>query len=403
MKNQVIEAYYRLLRVVPTKKHRYLFDSFQITSRLIGVIGARGTGKTTLLLQYIKERIPNPDHALYFSADHLYFTQHSLIEFVQEQYEKEGRTYFFIDEIHKYPNWNQELKNIYDSFPEIYLVFSGSSSIDLIHGSYDLSRRAVLYRLQGLSFREYLNFECDTSLATVSYESILTSHRSITAKLSEIPKLLGHFQRYCKEGFYPFYFEDKGTYSARLFSVIDKTIYEDIASYYSLKTENLPIIKKLVAYFATIKPGEVSVNNIAKSLMIDNKTASHYIEILCAAGMLRSVGIDKTGSSMIRTPAKVFLNNPNMYRSILSDLGHDGPIGTVRECFFLCMLQGAGKTVFYSKQGDYRVNDSIFEIGGKSKGFAQIKNAQDGFLVKDDLLISTGKREIPLYLFGFLY
>jgi predicted AAA+ superfamily ATPase len=403
LKDLIIETYYRLLQAVPTKKHRYLFNTFSIESRLIGIIGARGTGKTTLMLQYIKERLPNHDEALYFSADHLYFANHSLLEFVQEQFEKEGRSFFFIDEIHKYPNWNQELKNIYDSFPAIHLVFSGSSNIKLIQGSYDLSRRAILFRLQGLSFREYVNFECDKNLSVVPFENVLDSHRAVTTDLSQIPKLLRHFQNYCKEGFYPFYFEERATFSARLLSVIEKTIYNDIASFYSLKTDSLPVLKKLVVYFSTIQPGETSINNIANSLMIDNKTVARYIEILCATGILRSVGIDKTGSAMIRNPEKVFLNNPNMYHSILSEIGHSGRIGTIRECFFLTMLQGAGKKVFYSKQGDYTVDSHIFEIGGKGKDFSQIKESPDGFLVKDDLLISSGKREIPLYLFGFLY
>ncbi len=403
MKHIIVQTYYRLLNAVSTEKYRYLFSSVDMSHRLIGIVGARGTGKTTILLQYIKERIDDHDKALYFSADHIYFVENSLFEFVQEQYELEGRIYFCIDEIHKYPNWNQELKNIYDSFPSIHVAFSGSSSIDLIKGSYDLSRRGLLYRLKGLSFREYLNFEYDMELTTYSFETIIAEHQKISRELSEIPQIMGHFRNYLQNGFYPFFFEDRDNFSERLLSIIEKTVYEDIASFYNLKTGNIPILKKILAYFATIQPGEISFNTIAKSLRIDNKTLMHYIEILTATGLLLRIGVDKEGAAMIRKPEKVFLNNPNMYHTLLTELGHSGRIGTVRENFFISMLKGADEKVFYCTTGDYTCRNTIFEIGGKNKDLKQLKNIEKSYLVKDDTLVSGSKREIPLYLWGFLY
>ncbi len=402
MKEQLIQTYYRLLEKTSTEKHRGFFNQFELTGRLIGLIGARGTGKTTLMLQYIKEKT-DPHTALYVTADHIYFTEHSLLSFIEEQYSREGRRLFFIDEVHKYPRWNQELKNIHDSFPDITVVFSGSSSLDLITGSYDLSRRAILHHLPGMSFREYLNFETGLVQDPFSFEQIIESHQSISMKLAEIPRLLGHFKEYLENGYYPFFFDDKTTFHERLLSVIEKTIYEDIASYYSLRTENLPLLKKMIAFFATIQPGETSVNGIAKALGVDNKTAGNYIEMLRSTGLIRSVGVNKSGSALVRTPDKVFLNNTAMYYAVSGNLGIENRIGTVRECFFLSMIQNAGKSAFYAKRGDYSVNDFCFEIGGKNKDYSQIKDIANSYLVKDDMLVSGGRREIPLWLFGFIY
>ena len=402
VKKQLISTYQRLLKNTPTTHHRYLFKH-SLDKRLCGIIGARGTGKTTLMLQHIKERL---DHtrALYFSADHLFFSQSTLFEYIQDQYEIEEIRYFFIDEIHKYPNWNQELKNIYDSFPDIQLTFSGSSSIDLIKGSHDLSRRALLYRMTGMSFREFLLFEKDIDLPTYSFEQILASHPKISEELSDIPGLRKLFSEYLAHGYYPFYFEDKETFSQRILSIIEKTIYEDIASFYKLKTENLPHLKRMLIFLATIKPGEVNTNNIAKAMQIDNKTVVGYLEMLEGTGLIRRISIDRMGGPLLRKPDKIFLNNTSLYNAIAQETGREAYTGTVRETFFLSMLHGANHSPHYATSGDYTCNDITFEIGGKNKGFEQVSNMQTkAFVVKDDILQSDSKRSIPLYLWGFLY
>lgn len=401
MKQIILETYYRLLARTTTETHRYLFDTFNMSRQLVGIVGARGTGKTTMLLQYIKEKITDPDKALYFSADHIYFSENSLFEFVAEQYELEGRTHFCIDEVHKYPNWNQELKNMYDSFPDVHVAFSGSSSIDLITGSYDLSRRGVLYRLKGLSFREFLLFEKGLELPVYTMNDLMEKHLEMSREFADIPTLRALFNEYLQCGYYPFYFEDKEFFSQRLLSLIEKSIYEDIASFFNLKTANLPVLKKILAFLATIQPGEVSLNTMAKSLRVDHKTVSGYIDVLQSAGLLFKVGVNKSGAAMVRKPEKIFLQNSNLYAALQKELGHEGRIGTIRESFFLSMIDGAGLNPFYDTIGDYSVGETIFEIGGRNKDFKQVKDA--GFLVKDDILIGAGKREIPLYLFGFLY
>ncbi len=239
------------------------------------MIGPRGVGKTTLLLQFIKNKVLNPRDAFYFSADHIFFNTTTLWEFIQTLYEEEGVELIFVDEIHKYPNWNQELKNIYDSFPRLKIVFSGSSSLDLVTGSYDLSRRAALHYLHGLSFREYLNFTTGSNFGTLTFADIVNSPLEASADLAEIPRLKGHFKTYLRQGYYPFLFEDEGQFFDRLERVINKTIYEDIGNYYSLKTTNLRYFSKILSFLATIPPGKISMNNLAQNLSIDSKTVLH--------------------------------------------------------------------------------------------------------------------------------
>lgn len=222
---------------------RYLYDSFDLGNRLIGLIGPRGVGKTTLLLQYIKNKLAKEER-FYFSADSVYFQKMGLLDFVRDLYDLEGYRIIFIDEIHKYHNWQQELKNIYDSFPSLKVVFSGSSMLDLVKGSYDLSRRAKLYYLHGLSFREYLNFSLNLSLVPINMGDILQDSLNSINQVKAVPKILTHFENYLKNGYYPFVFEDVHSYYEKVLRIVEKTIFEDIANYYSLKTQNLPFFKK---------------------------------------------------------------------------------------------------------------------------------------------------------------
>jgi predicted AAA+ superfamily ATPase len=393
----------RLLQATETVYHRYIFDEFNIDSRLTGLIGARGTGKTTLLLQFIKEKVEKPNEALYVSLDNIHFSSNSLFNFVNEMIETEGIRIFFFDEVHKYPGWNQELKNIYDSFPEVTVVFSGSSSIDLVEGSHDLSRRAVLFRLTGMSFREYLKFTNIAELPVINLQTILENKNDIEAKLASIPKLRGYFKDYLAHGYYPFFLESVDTYHQKLLRVIEKTVYEDISNYYKLNTDKLPFFKKILSYMATIPPSELNRNNIAKHLGLDHKTIQHYLQILQQTGMAELISSPQAGSQLLKTTEKIYLDNPNIYQAIVTEIGHDYQVGTVRELFFIKMLKNAGYNVHYSKTGDFIVDDVIFEVGGKSKTRKQLKQTtQEAYLVKDDTLYG-GKSEIPLHLFGFLY
>lgn len=403
MIDQLFATHKRLLQATQTKHHRYIFDDFNLDNRLTGLIGGRGTGKTTLLLQFIKEKIENKSEALYVSLDNLHFSNNRLLDFVNEMIETQGIRTFFLDEVHKYQGWNQELKNIHDSYPEITLVFSGSSSIDLIGGTYDLSRRAVLFRLKGMSFREYLSFMNVSELPPIGLLELIENKDDIEGKLASLPKLRGYFKDYLSHGYYPFFLESKDTYQQKLMRVIEKTVYEDISNYYKLKTEKLPYFKKILSYMATIPPSELNRNNIAKHTGLDHKTVQHYLQILQETGLVELVSSKQSGSQILKTTEKIYLDNPNIYQSISAEIGFDYQIGTVRELFFIKMLKNAGYKVHYSKTGDFTVDDMIFEIGGKGKTRKQLKQiSKDAYLVKDDILYG-GKNEIPLHLFGLLY
>ena len=382
---------------------RYLYDSFKIESRLVGLSGPRGVGKTTLILQHIRE-FQDVHSIFYCSADNIYFSKTGLFDFILQQYETEGIKLFFIDEAHKYKGWAQELKNVYDSFPDVTVVFSGSSSMDLIKGAYDLSRRGVMHHLHGLSFREYINFTTDSDFQAIRFETLIADRKQISAELGSIPKLKGLFLEYLKFGYYPFIFESKDLYFEKLGNIIEKTIYEDIASFYRLKTANLHIFKQILHYLCTIPPGEINAYNIGKSLSLDNKTAMHYLIILQETGLVRLIYADKTGSALVRKPVKVFVDNTSLLHGITATLGQPLNQGTLRELFFISMLQNSGENVFYSKDaGDYLCHKIVFEIGGKNKKKKQISNVSgDAFLVKDDTLNATSF-SIPLWLFGFLY
>ncbi len=396
------EIYHGLLDGAVFTKHRYLFEEINLNNRLTGIVGARGVGKTTLMLQLIKEKLPKGKKAFYVSADNIYFQEIRLFEFVADLYRYENIDFFFIDEIHRYPNWDQELKNIYDSFPNINIVFSGSSSIDLVKGGYDLSRRAQLHTLYGLSFREYLNFTQNLSELPVSFDSLIHHSDEIARSLSKTPMLLGHFQDYLAHGYYPYYQEDPKGFYQRIHQTLDKAIYQDIANFYQLKTQNLVHFKRILNFLATIPPGELSINNLAKNLQIDNKTAQFYLEILSEIMVVRKVTIAEGGHKLLRLPGKVFIDNTTLLTALNNYLGEPLSVGTVRELFFLQSTINARLSVFYSNIGDYMIEQYTFEVGGKNKTNRQLKDQDNSFIVKDGVL-HPSYNSIPLYLFGFLY
>lgn len=402
MLSKIIATYQRLLQHTTFSHHRYIYKDFSLNNRLTGLIGPRGTGKTTLLLQYIKENLPI-DESIYTSLDHIYFSQNNLIEFVDELYEIYGVKNFFFDEAHKYPNWNQELKNLYDSYPDIKIVFSGSSSLDLTKGAYDLSRRGIIYRINGMSFREYLLFNDIANIPVISLEDLLHNRVDYETEIGAISKIMGHFKTYMGRGYYPFALEGEQTYSQKIQRIIEKTIYEDISNYYKLKTENLVYFKRIISYMATIPPGELNRNNIARNIGLDNRTIQNYLEILQDTGLIQLIRKDKAGSNLLKKTEKMFLDNPDIYISISEEVGFETPVGTLRESFFIKMILNSNNQIHFSDIGDFSVNNTNFEIGGKNKNLKQIKeHLENSFLVKDDVLTGS-KFEIPLYLFGFLY
>ena len=396
----------RLISSVQTSTYRYLYPHFNINSRLTGIIGPRGVGKTTLMLQYLKNHLYKDKNAFYFSADYIYFNTNSILSFVNQMFQEEGIEIFFIDEIHKYKfgDWSQELKNIYDSFPSIKIIFSGSSALDLVHGSYDLSRRAKMFYLQGMSFREYINFKANLAIEPIAFEELIKNYQSNNTLLMNIPKIMGYFKEYLSRGYYPFLFEEQDlhTYYEKISQIIEKTIFEDISQFYNLKTNNLFHLNKILNFLASIPPGQINIHNLAKNLSIDDKTTFNYLNMLNNTGLIRIIYPTANGNQILRKPEKIFLNNTTLLSTINKFLAKPVDQGNLRELFFIQSVENANIPVFYSKEGDYQVNEFIFEIGGKNKTKKQIKNSIHALLVKDDILVST-KNEIPLYFFGFLY
>lgn len=403
MKDLLHATYHRLIQGLDVKTHRFLYSEFHLKNRLTGIIGPRGVGKTTLFLQYIKEHLYAQQEAFYFTADHVYFNQMTLLEFITQLYYTDGVKAVFIDEIHKYKNWRQELKNIYDALPEIRIAFSGSSSLDLIRGSYDLSRRAKLFYLPGLSFREYLDLHINKKFPVLNLNELLFDSTKFNAEFSHIPKILNYFKEFLIYGYYPFVFEDKDAYQEKLLRIIEKTLYEDIAEYYNMKTENLYHLKKMLSFLATIPPGEVNTHNLAKNLNLDHKTAFNYLIMLQETGLIRMLYSKQTGNRILTKPEKIFLHNTSLFYALNSVRGELPPIGSLRELFIFQSIANAKYPIHYSTQGDFIVNDHILEIGGKNKNFPQLKNANHpALLVKDDIVTAT-KHTIPIYYFGFLY
>jgi len=401
MLDSLKQIFHQLLKNTQLKQHRFLFEHFNLNDRLTGLLGPRGVGKTTLLLQYIKTNYTS-NEVFYVSADHIYFTHISLYEFIFKLYQEEGIKTFFIDEIHKYKSWSQELKNLYDGFPDMVLIFSGSSSLDLIKSSYDLSRRAKLFHLPGMSFREYLNLKNNTTLEAVSLETMLESPHQLTEQIKDLNLLKPQFQAYLQHGFYPFYYESPLSYHEKLLAIIDKTIFEDIAEFYQLKTTNLATLRKILTYLASIPPGTINTHNLAKNVSVDDKTVLNYLQQLGETGLIRLVYAAEKGNAFLRRPEKIFLNNTNIQYALEGHIKGKIELGSIRELFFIQTLQSAGITPFHSKKGDYKVDDFIFEIGGKSKTTQQIQGLTHAYLVQDDIIIPS-KRARPLWHFGFLY
>lgn len=355
-------------------------------------------------MQYLKINHAKDETALYVLADSVFFRQGDLFEFAREFHLKYGGKTLLIDEIHRYENWNQELKNIYDSLPDLAIIFSGSSSLNLIRGKYDLSRRSILYSLPGLSFREYLAFEKNIKTKIYRLEDLFRNSSGISKELAQNKYILKYFNEYLKQGYYPFYREDADThlYYSRILNTIDKAVYEDIGSFYHLKTQNLIIFKKILYFLISISPGEINVNKLAKSLVRNNVTISEYLEILKETGLIRFLPNNKAGHAMIRSAVKVFLDNTNIAYALNATTGHILEIGTIRELFLLNQLQNASYIPAFTRYGDFEIDKKVIEIGGRSKNFTQLKNIKNSYLVLDDILIGE-KRKIPLHLFGFLY
>lgn len=402
--DELRQIHNRLLNNATHIFERDFYKEFTFDGDIVGIVGPRGVGKTTFLLYYIQKNYAFAEDALYVSCDNIYFIQNSLFNLAHDFYTYNKGKLLCIDEIHKYNNWNQELKNITDSFPDLKILFSGSSSIDILKGKFDLSRRVITKRLFGLSFREYLEFYGLLNHKKYSLSELLENHTQIALSISKDIPILKYFNEYLEIGYYPYSrkYMDKQNFFDSLYNAITKTIYEDISSVYNLKTENLQSFRKILYFVCISSPGEINSNRISQSIGKDNKTVETYISILEESGLFQFLYTQKNGHAFIRKPEKLYIDNTNIMFSILSKIAKNIDHGRLRETFVLNQLRNSNYAVFYPDKGDFIVENAIFEVGGKSKDRKQIAGNTQGFILQDGIESSSGNK-IPLYLLGFLY
>ncbi len=392
----------RLIAQLPSTRRQSFFDQINWNARLIGVIGARGTGKTTLLLQRLADQDTTGRAYLYVSADHLQVQSVGLYSVASSFFKLGGKT-IIIDEIHKYHSWSQEIKNLYDGFPQAKIYISGSSTLALQAGKADLSRRIVYYRLPGLSFREYLHLSANMNAQPVALTDILENHPEISRDLLRGEPILGHFQDYLDHGIYPFFLEGTAEYLPRLLNVLEKAFYEDIPTAIGIKTSNVVLLKRILWLIATSQPFVPNIEKMSRELKISKPTIHTYLDALARAALILNLFTSETGYRLIRKPSKIYLENTNLLIAVAGSAGAHALKGTIRETLFANQVAGSGRSMAIPRQGDFLVEDRyLFEIGGRSKGSSQIANAENAFVVQDDIEVGHGHM-IPLWLFGFLY
>ncbi len=384
------EHFNKLLSETSTEFYRYIYDHINWESRMIGLTGPRGVGKTTLILQHIKRSVPR-QAALYVTAEDFYFADNKLVD-LADSFVKIGGEYLYIDEIHKYKNWSKELKLIYDYHPKLKVVFTGSSVLDINKGASDLSRRAVMYRMQGLSFREYLNLFHNIEIARYDLKDIL-SHKVITP--NDFRPLL-YFKEYLERGYYPFALEED--FNLKLQQIINQTLETDIPQYADMNVSTGRKLKQLLAIIAKSVPFKPNITSIAIALSSSRNSIADYCLYIEEAGFISQLRDATGGIRGLGKVDKIYLDNTNLIYS----LGRDAvETGNVRETFFLNQMR-VNHDVIASSISDFQIDNVTFEVGGKNKKQKQLQEAQNGFIVKDD--IESGySNVIPLWQFGLEY
>ncbi|WP_227873898.1 ATP-binding protein [Flavobacterium nackdongense] len=377
---------------------RYLLHSLPWEQRLLGVKGARGVGKTTLFLQYIKKTYGISPQALYVSLDNLYFSAHTLSDLV-EDFVNKGGEHLFVDEVHKYPNWSVELKNIYDNYPQLKVAFTGSSLLEIVNARADLSRRALVFEMQGLSFREFLKFRHQIDLPPISLEEILENHTRIALDIQEKYKPLALFEEYLKVGYFPFYDSNRLFYYKQLQEVITMILEIELPLLRKTEASMLFKIKQLLYIISQSVPFKPNISALANKILVTRKTVVDTLLYLEEAGILNMIYKDNFGVSLLQKPEKIYLENTNFAFALSST---EPNIGNIRETFFLNQIKQQHR-VSYSEKVDFTVNETYwFEIGGKNKGKSQLVGLDNAYLVQDQIAIGVGNT-IPLWLFGMLY
>lgn len=389
----------RRVREVSLKKTRFLFEKIDWRDRLISITGARGTGKTTLLLQHIKECFQDePERALYISLDSLWFEGHSLQELVDLHY-KNGGTHIFMDEVHYQKDWQRMIKNIYDEYSGLFIVYTGSSLLKIEAAGGDLSRRQIAYSLPGLSFREYLYFEDALEIQPQKIEELLENHSRIANRIAGEIKVFQYFHKYLTKGYYPFYKEVYAGYEQRLLQITNQILESDYPAIEPISYSTVQKIRKMLYILAQSCPQTPNMAELYQQLDTDRNQGLKMLYILDRANLLNLLSSKEAALKNLSRPDKIYCDNTNIMYAMTENVN----IGTVRETFFLNQIRSAGYSVFYPKQGDFSVcGKYLFEVGGRKKSFVQIRDIADSYLAIDDEEVGRGNK-VPLWMFGLLY
>lgn len=385
-----------LLRV-PDGFRRFLYHEIKWQNRMIGISGARGSGKTVLLLQRYKE-VYRDIKALYVSLDDIYFSENRLIYFA-EDFSRKGGQLLLLDEVHRYQNWSQELKNIYDSLPDLKIIFTSSSALDIYRGTHDLSRRALVYQLPGMSFREFLEFEHGIKLPPQTLQQILTESQSFCIEVNKQIKPLAIFGTYLQSGYYPFFKDIDAEYLKQLVNTVNLAVEVDMPAIHNIDFNSVLKIKKMLSVLSRIVPYKPNIEQLANQVGVSRDTLLKHLYYLEKAQIVKWLGRDSFGINYLNKPDKLFLNNTNLAYALCA---REPDNGNLRETFFLNQVS-VKHVVTYPEKGDFMVDDTfLFEVGGKNKAQKQIAGLENAFIARDDMEYAVNNA-IPLWLFGFLY
>ncbi len=395
---QLVQRFYEKYAQTNTKSIRGYADTIDWSNRLIGIKGSRGVGKTTLLLQYIKKNFKPDNKVLYVSLDHFWFAENKLYNLADSFY-KRGGELLVLDEVHRYPDWAVEIKNIYDDFSGLKIVFTGSSLLLIEKARGDLSRRAVTYQMPGLSFREFINFQTNHNFQSFTLDEIIKNHVEIAVSIIDKIKPLELLPNYLNYGYYPFYLENTASFHQKLNEAILTVMEIDIPQFEAIQTSNIILLKRLLQVIATSVPFKPNMQAVSQRTGISLNTMKNYLQYLNNAKIITLLYTSSKGLNSLGKPEKIYLQNPNLIYNLGENVQNTG---NLRETFFMMNLNENSK-VESSQTADFLIDEKYtFEIGGKNKGQKQIKDIPDSFVVKDDIVVGNDNI-IPLWLFGFLY
>ena len=388
----------RKINLCSTKYVRSMMKEIHWNNRLIAIRGAKGVGKTTLMLQYLKINGIDYKTQLYVSLDDAYFTQHTLPEFIETFYQRGGK-HIFIDEVHKYQGWSRDIKNIYDDYPDLKVVISGSSMLNILNGEADLSRRCIAYEIQGLSFREYLLMKHKIELPLVALDELLANPNATCDAVCAKCRPLAYFDEYLERGYYPFFTEGEEDYLQRIENVVEYIINQELPQLCGIEVSAIRKLQSLLAVIASNVPLQVDITKLSSMIETSRNTTVTYLQHLGRARLLNLLYSDESSIKRLQKPDKIYLENPNFMEAL--SLGGVNQ-GTRRETFLVGQLK-YNHRVEYAKSGDFVIDGKYtIEVGGKSKDGKQIASLDNAFIAADGIEYASGNK-IPLWAFGLCY